>query len=86
MSDQIQQEYRARMNTLARMIDKRLNGAAVGTDRKLGFVLLVAEFGKIEDGRVNFITNGNREDMIDLLREYLGRLEGRVDDGSKRMQ
>ena len=74
------------MNTLARMIDKRLNGAAVGTDRKLGFVLLVAEFGKIEDGRVNFITNGNREDMIDLLREYLGRLEGRVDDGSKRMQ
>jgi len=75
MADQIQERYRARMNLLARKIDKELNGN--GKTRKLGFILLTAEFGKIEDGRVNYISNGERADMIAMLREYLARVEGR---------
>lgn len=75
MPDPIPAQYRARMNTLAKKIDRELNGS--GKPRRLGFILLTAEFGKIEDGRVNYISNGNREDMIAMLREYLARVEGR---------
>lgn len=86
MPDPIQQEYRASMNRLARKIDKWLNGDAKPLHRKLGFVLLVAEFGKIEDGRVNYISNGERDDMIAMLKEYLGRLEGRSFDSPQSKQ
>ncbi|TPE49954.1 hypothetical protein [Amaricoccus solimangrovi] len=85
MSDPIQPEVSEDMNLLAAWIDYMLNGTlAVATEApRLGFVLLVAEFGKIEDGRVNYISNGQREDMIALPREYLGSLEGRA-QGFKR--
>lgn len=86
MPDPIQQQYRVVMKRLARKIDKWLNGDARPLQRKLGFVLLVAEFGKIEDGRVNYISNGEREDMIAMLKEYLGRLEGRSVDGPRNEQ
>lgn len=83
MTDPIQKQHRERMNDLAKAIDTVLNGPNFpGIPRKLGFVLLVAEFGQIEDGRVNYISNGERADMIAMLREYLARLEGRiVEDG-----
>lgn len=78
MTDPIQEQYRKNMNRLARNIDISLNGRRKpGKEPKLGFVLLVAEFGEIHDGRVNYISNGQREDMIAMLREYLARLEGR---------
>lgn len=86
MADPIQQQYRAIMNRMARKIDKWLNGDAKPLQRKLGFVLLVAEFGKIEDGRVNYISNGEREDMIAMVKEYLARLEGRAADGPSTLQ
>ena len=81
MSDPIQARYRARMNRLAAKIDHELNGRA--NPRQLGFVLLTAEFGKIEGGRVNYISNGQREDMIAMLREYLARVEGRYAEPPK---
>jgi hypothetical protein len=82
----IQEQYRAQMNELAHMIDEWLNGPMLpGIPPKLGFLLLVAEFGRIEGGRVNYISNGERRDMIAMLREYLARLEGRavIDDGGR---
>lgn len=78
MTDPIQAQYRARMNRLARQIDEGLNGRRKpGRPPRVGFVLLTAEFGQIDNGRVNYISNGSREDMIAMLREYLARLEGR---------
>lgn len=74
----IQPDAHGPMNRLARNIDRGLNGKAKGTDRRFGFILLVAEFGKIEDGRVNYISNGERSDMVAMLKEYLARIEGRV--------
>jgi hypothetical protein len=47
---------------------------------------LTAEFGKIEGGRVNYISNGNREDMLAMMREYLARAEGRYQDGPETKQ
>ncbi|WP_370312526.1 hypothetical protein [Sagittula sp.] len=74
----IQAQYHRAMNKLARVIDEALNGKRKpGRKPKVGFILLTAEFGKIDNGRVNYISNGEREDMIAMLREYLARVEGR---------
>ena len=78
MGDPIQEQHREIMNGLAAGIDDVLNGANCPRDqRRIGFILLVAEFGKMEGGRVNYISNGRREDMLTMLREYLARVEGR---------
>lgn len=77
----IEAAHHAPMNALAQGIDEILNGKRrPGEQRKLGFILLVAEFGKIDNGRVNYISNGNRPDMLAMLREYLARAEGRYSE------
>lgn len=81
MADPIQSKHRALMNDLAAELDTRFNGPALpGLPRKskVGFVLLAFEFGKTEGGRVNYISNGEREDMISAMREWLARAEGRA--------
>lgn len=80
MADQIQGEMILPMNHLAEALDELLNGVAPPPpqtwNKRWGFVLLTAEFGAIQDGRVNYISNGEREDMVALLRELLARFEG----------
>jgi hypothetical protein len=71
---------RERMNDLARWNDRALNFTG---EKKYGFVLLVAEFGKIDHGRVNYISNGQRADMIAMVREWLARAEGRFVEGAR---
>ena len=83
MTAPIQEQYRRQMNKLARTIDEYFNGKRKpGKERKVGLILLTAEFGKIDGGRVNYISNGDRETMIAMLREYLARVEGRYSDGT----
>jgi len=87
MGDPIQKKYRNAMNKLARHLDVVLNGPRKpGRKPVVGFILLTAEFGKIDNGRVNYISNGEREDMIAMLREYLARVEGRYVEISQRPQ
>ena len=43
-------------------------------------VLLVAPFGAPPDARVNYVSNGKREDIVVFLREVLARFEGRAHD------
>lgn len=57
------------MRQIAKKIDKELGG--------LGFALVVYEFGK--PGMSNYISNGNREDMIKALYETAERLNGKQD-------
>ena len=80
MSDHgpIQEEQRALMNALAEGLDDIFNPALPGLPRqkKIAFVLLTAYFGQVDDGRVNYISNGEREDMIAMLKELLARFEG----------
>jgi len=78
MADQIQAKYRAQMNDMARELDQRFNPPPAA--RTVGFALLSFEFGKTDGGRVNYISNGNREDMIAAVREWLARAEGRMPD------
>lgn len=72
------------MNRLARVLDEAFNGPVVeGTKRRVGFVLLTAEFDKIEGGRVNYISNGDRASMVAMMREYLARVDGRYAEGGR---
>ena len=65
------------MNNLARDVDIYLNGTKniKMSKRENGFVLLVFPFNGHE-GRANYISNSNREDIIILLKEQLARFEG----------
>jgi hypothetical protein len=71
------------MQGLASGIDSVLNGNAKGEAKKYGFVLLVAEFGNTEGGQVNWVSNGERESMLTMTREYLARAEGRYHETEK---
>ena len=82
MSDHgpIQEEQRAMMNAVAEGLDEVFNPSLPGLPRqkKIAFVLLTAYFGQVDDGRVNYISNGEREDMIAMLKELLARFEGQA--------
>ncbi len=84
MPDPVDIFTRATMTALAEGIDGVLNGEE--GRRRFAFILLVAEFGKVEGGRVNYVSNGERADALTLLREYLARAEGRVGDAAGREQ
>lgn len=76
MSDPASPEVRDAMHHVASAIDEVYNGQA-GNKPKVAFVLLTANFGDIQGGRVNYISNGDRASTVAMLREYLARLEGR---------
>lgn len=72
----IEEEYREKMNALARMLDEWFNGKAGGPDRATGFVLLVFPFGD-KEGRCNYISNGaDRRDIVTMFKEQIKRFEG----------
>jgi len=60
------------MNTLAGILDRTFNR---GGDREVGFVLMTFPFGASE-GRCNYISNAQREDIITLLTEQLAYFKG----------
>lgn len=65
------------MNALAGGIDEIINGERKpGKKQKYGFALLVFEFDQIESGRMNWVSNADRKDMIVALKEMVAQLEG----------
>lgn len=72
----IEGRFRETMEATAKGLDKIFNGDTRGTDRKVGFVLLVFPFGERE-GRCNYISNGaNRRDIVVMMKEQIARFEG----------
>jgi hypothetical protein len=75
----IDEKYRDMMNGVAKALDSTFNGGMHGADRKVGFVLLVFEFGE-KEGRCNYISNGaDRSDIVTLFKEQIKRFEGQPD-------
>lgn len=71
----IDPEYIEKMNAVAQGLDKVFNGEAKGKDRKVGFVLLVFNYGD-DKGRANYISNGaDRRDIVTLMKEQIKRFE-----------
>lgn len=71
----IEEKFRALMNETARALDRLFNGEKKGADREVAFVLLTWNFG--EGGRANYISNGERPEMITAMKELVARFEGR---------
>lgn len=70
----IDARYREKMNELAARLDREFNHGTLPF-KSTGFVLLVFPFGNHE-GRCNYISNAEREDVVVLLKEQLARFQG----------
>lgn len=73
----IQAEYRKAMNDLARELDHRFNGDG---PKKIGFALLIYDFGAADGRRMNYIGNGQRDEVKTAIKELLARWEGRYSE------
>ena len=74
----IEPDYIEKMNALAHALDELFNGDLKGNDRKVGFCVMVFNFGD-GPGRANYISNANRADVVTLLKEQIKRFEGQPD-------
>lgn len=63
---------------IASGLDTIMNGDV--RPKKIGFALFVFEFDKFKGGRVNYVSNADRETMIAACKEWIARQEGRVQD------
>ncbi len=72
------------MQALAKATDKTLNQGR--KTPKYGFVILVSEFRDYDGGRVNYVSNGNKSDMLAMMKEYIARCEGRYVEASEDIQ
>ena len=79
MTAPLQPECKQKMNFVAGYLDRAFNGEK--RPRTTFFVLLTGKFGEMDAGRVNYISNGQREEMITALKELLARFEGRYAEG-----
>lgn len=70
---EIEQELRKAMTGVGELLDRVFNDDA--PEKKIGFALLVFEFGC--EGRMNYLSNAKREDMIAAMKEWIARAEGR---------
>lgn len=74
----IEKRYEMQMRNLAQGIDSILNGDDPTKTKELGFALLIFPFGETPSSdRINYLSNGRREDMICALKELVARFEGR---------
>jgi hypothetical protein len=73
------------MQVLARTIDEFLNGDDRGKieENKIGFALLVFPFGGPEGARTNWVSNGQRKDMLVALKEIIARFEGQAEQSGQ---
>jgi len=78
--DPITADQRRMMNDLAKGLDEIFNGK--GKPKKIGFALLTYNFGENLEGtgRINYVGNGQRADVLVALKELLARWEGRYSE------
>lgn len=63
-----------KMRRIARRLDAIFNGNKRGSERDWGFALMVFPFNG-SPGNCNYISNGQRAQMIELLKDQLKRFE-----------
>lgn len=76
----IQDHLHDQANAIARALDEVFNKGLKGDDRQVGFVLLMFDFSGPKSDRLNYISNTNRADMIQGLKEFTARAEGHITD------
>lgn len=63
------------LQALAGDLDAILNGS--DGPKETGFAVFVFKFGDTAGGKVNYVSNASRADMIVAVKEWLARHEGR---------
>jgi hypothetical protein len=66
---EIEAQHRKSMNDIAEILDSIFQG--------YGFALLIFSLNK-SDGRMNYISNAMREDMLVAMKEFIAHSEGRA--------
>lgn len=74
----VEKEFIERMKAVAIGIDQYLN--APGVPKEIGFVVLMFKFGETQGGRMNYMSNANRADVINALTEQLAYFKGAPDN------
>lgn len=77
----IQQQFRDQMRAIGEVLDQVFNNGVRGTNRKIGWALLVFPFDCPPGARTNYISNSERSDMINSMKEFIARAEGRIQAG-----
>lgn len=74
----VEERYVKKMRALAEIVDEMFNGSDRPPHgvRRTGFVLLVFPFGE-ENGRMNYMSNADRLDMVKAIEELLDNMRGR---------
>lgn len=67
-------DTKSMMQSMASALDDVLNEK--GKPKKNGFVLLVFPFDGPEGQRTNYVSNGQRQDIVVALKEIIARFEG----------
>ena len=76
--DEIAEEHKKTMNALAEVLNNVLNPHMAGNKDakpKVGFTLLVFNYDDYSGGRVNYISNAQRESMVEAMNEFLSRAD-----------
>jgi len=60
-------------NIIGRVIQEQVNKG----DEKYGFALFMFDF---KPGRISYISNADRQDMLAAIKEFIAKSEGRFDD------
>lgn len=82
-TSEVQEQYALIMKRLGRAIDQFINPDAILSTgrvnpklRTAGFVLLMFQLGDTgADGRMNYISNSKRADILASLKELVGKME-----------
>lgn len=72
IDEEIETKHRKLMNAIATYLAVVFKG--------FGFTLLVYDLNAITAGRINYISNANRADMITAMKEFIAANEGRAHD------
>ena len=68
---QIDPALKTVMNDIAHILDRVIKESK----ENQGFALFIFDFGT--NGRINYISNAQREDMLATLKEFIAKCEGR---------
>jgi hypothetical protein len=74
------------MNNIGQLLGGAIDEAAKAIHRRYGFALFVFPLDEGDDGRMNYISNASRGDMLAALKEFIARNEGRYEDHQKENQ
>jgi hypothetical protein len=72
----VEEAYRQKMQAVGQALDDTFNPNNA-MPKQTGFVLLVFPFGDAQSGRINYLSNGVRQDVVTAMKELLARFEGR---------